>query len=184
VAPLQAARSVPPDDAFLAEYADPESLTHRAFGSPTGLFSVSSMNTPKASTGSFPAFGGIGSATALARFYAMLARGAEPALIAPGAVAAMSRRLANGFDRVLRLETAFSAGFLMDPLAPGGDKVRCAFGPSARAFGQVGAGGSVTFADPDRGIGFAYVMNQMEPGVLPNEKSLLLIRRMYEALAD
>jgi CubicO group peptidase (beta-lactamase class C family) len=94
----------------------------------------------------------------------------------------MSVRMANGFDRVLRLETAFSAGFLQDALGRTGEKVRATFGPSLRAFGQVGAGGSIGFADPDRRIGFAYVMNQMEPGVLPNEKSLLLVRQMYEVL--
>ncbi len=30
------------------------------------------------------------------------------------------------------------------------------------------------------GLGFAYVMNQMEPGVLPNAKAARLIGRMYE----
>ncbi len=183
VAPLVPARSAPAEDAFLRAYSEPGSLTNRAFGSPEGLFSVSQMNTPKAATASFPAFGGIGSATALARFYGVLASGGE-GFIAPGAVAAMSTRLSNGFDRVLQLDTAFSAGFLMDPVTPSGEKLRRAFGPSARAFGQVGAGGSVTFADPDRGLGFAYVMNQMEPGVLPNEKSQLMIRRLYEALEE
>jgi CubicO group peptidase (beta-lactamase class C family) len=185
VAPLHAARSVPEEDAFLEAFAEAGSITNRAFSSPNGLFSVASMNTPKAATGSFPAFGGIGSAAALARFYAGLACGGVldgRAFMPPGAVAAMSSRLANGFDCVLRLETAFSAGFLQDPVDGRGEKLRCAFGPSLRAFGQVGAGGSVTFADPDRGLGFAYVMNQMEPGVLPNPKSLLLIQRMYEAL--
>ena len=185
VAPLRPARSVPDGDPFLKAYAETGSLTNRAFNSPTGLFSVSSMNTPKAQTASFPAFGGIGSATALARFYAMLAGGGEEAgraFVPAGAVAAMSVRLADGFDRVLRLDTAFSAGFLQDPLTPAGEKSRSIFGPSIRAFGQVGAGGSFAFADPDRGLGFAYVMNQMEPGVLPNAKSLLLIQRMYETL--
>ena len=143
------------------------------------------MNTPQAHAASFPAFGGIGSATALARFYAALACGEERhgrSLIPPEAVAAMSEPLANGFDRILRLNTAFSAGFMQDPIAPGGGKLRSTLGPSIRAFGQPGAGGSVAFADPDLGLGFAYVMNQMEPGVLPNAKSLLLIQRMYEAL--
>jgi CubicO group peptidase (beta-lactamase class C family) len=185
VATLYAARGAPPDDAFTQAYADRASLTYRAFSSPHGLFTVSSMNSAAARISSFPAFGGIGSATALARFYAMLAAGGKEGgrpIIPPGAVTAMSMRLANGFDLVLRLENAFSAGFLQDPVNSAGGKSRDNFGPSVRAFGQVGAGGSVAFADPDRGIGFAYVMNQMEPGVLPNAKSLLLIRRMYEAL--
>ena len=37
-----------------------------------------------------------------------------------------------------------------------------------------GAGGSHAFADPENKIAFAYVMNQMEQSVLPNEKSLRL----------
>jgi CubicO group peptidase (beta-lactamase class C family) len=185
VAPLHASRVAPPDDAFLRAYADTGSLTHRAFSCPRGLFSVASMNSAAARMASFPGFGGIGSASALARFYGMLASGGQEGwrtLIAPGAVPAMSRPLANGFDRVLQLETAFSAGFLQDPTTPTGEKLRHSFGPSPRAFGQVGAGGSIGFADPDRGIGFAYAMNQMDPGVLPNDKSLLLVRRMYEVL--
>lgn len=185
VAPLYAARAAPGADPFLKAFAETGSITNRAFNSPSGLFLVSAMNTPKARTASFPAFGGIGSAAALARFYAMLAGGGEEngrAYLPPEAVAAMSTRLANGFDLVLRLETAFSAGYLQDPLASTGEKSRSIFGPSLQAFGQVGAGGSFAFADPDHRIGFAYVMNQMELGVLPNAKSLLLVQRMYEVL--
>jgi CubicO group peptidase (beta-lactamase class C family) len=181
VAPIHAARVTPAKDAFLEAYGQVGSLTHRAFSSPHGLFSPSSMNTAAARISSFPGFGGIGSAAALARFYSAMASGGE-GLIAPGAVEAMSTRRANGFDQILRIENAFSAGFLQDPINAAGQKLRDTFGPSLRAFGQVGAGGSVGFADPDRRLGFAYVMNQMEPGVLPNPKSLLLIHRMYEAL--
>ena len=36
------------------------------------------------------------------------------------------------------------------------------------------------FADPENKISFAYVMNQMEQSVLPNEKSLRLVDAIYE----
>ena len=185
VATLYAPRVAPPEDDFLKAFAETGSLTNRAFSCPTGLLSVSSMNTAAARISTFPGFGGVGSASALAHLYGMLAGGGEEGgrrYVTPAALEAMSHTLTNGFDLVLRLENAFSAGFLQDPVDSGGKKLRASFGPSTRAFGQVGAGGSMGFADPDRGIGFAYVMNQMEPGVLPNAKSLLLIQRMYEAL--
>jgi CubicO group peptidase (beta-lactamase class C family) len=68
---------------------------------------------------------------------------------------------------------------MKDPIANNGQKVRSLFGPSASAFGQPGAGGSLGFADPKNDVAFAYVMNQMEPGLFPNPKSLRLVRLMY-----
>ena len=184
-APLYPSRIVPPEDAFIQAYADTSSITHRAFSCPTGLFSVSSMNSAAARITPFPSFGGVGSASAIAKFYGMLACGGEQdglSIIAREAAAAMYTPLANGFDCVLRMDTAFSAGVMQDPFTPSGEKSRSIFGPSRRAFGQPGAGGSFGFADPDLGLGFAYVMNQMEPGVLPNPKSTLLVQRIYEML--
>jgi CubicO group peptidase (beta-lactamase class C family) len=185
VAPIYAARIPPPDDAFLRAYAETGSLTHRAFSCPRGLFSASSMNSAAARMSSFPAFGGIGSARAMGKFYAMLACGGMldgQEVMAPGAVAALSTRLTNGFDRVLQIDTSFAAGLMIDPVDAEGRKTRFTFGQSVRAFGQPGAGGSFAFADPDRRLSFAYVMNQMEPGVLPNAKSKLLLQCMDEVL--
>ena len=34
------------------------------------------------------------------------------------------------------------------------------FGSSPRAYGHTGSGGSFAFADPETGIGYAYVMNR------------------------
>ena len=91
----------------------------------------------------------------------------------------MTTTLTQGPDRVLLMDTAFSAGFMRDPTDAAGRKTRTNFGPSRRAFGHPGAGGSFAFADPEHRLAFAYTMNQMEPGVLPNAKSLRLIEALY-----
>ena len=183
VAPVFAARSAPPkEDRFYREFGSTGSLTARSFTAPRGLHSVSSMNTPEARTASLPAFGGIATASALGKFYVMLAQGGEldgVKFLTPEAVNPMTTTLANGPDKVLLIDTAFSAGFMKDPVDAAGRKTRTIFGPSLRAFGHPGAGGSVAFADPENHLSFAYVMNQMEPGVLPNAKALRLIDALY-----
>lgn len=155
-------------------------LTARAFASPRGLQGPAAMNTPEARQTSLPAFGGIGTAHALAKFYAMLAAGGMLEGIRYfESIEPMTNVLTNGNDRILLRPTAFSAGFMHDPLDAAGRKLRQLFGPSTRAFGQPGAGGSHAFGDPENGIAFAYVMNQMEPGVMPNEKALDLVEAIY-----
>ena len=165
---------------FYKALADKTTLTGRAFQSPRGLDSVASMNTPEARLASVPAFGGIGTARALAKFYAMLANGASvDGVRFLNSVEPMTTTRSSGHDRVLLRETAFSAGFMRDPVDANCRKIRKLFGPSLSAFGQPGAGGCHAFADPENGIGFAYVMNQMEPGVLPNERAMGLVRALY-----
>jgi hypothetical protein len=41
------------------------------------------------------------------------------------------------------------------------------------------AGGGHAFADPENKVSFAYVKNQMEQSLLPNEKSLRLVDTIY-----
>lgn len=117
----------------------------------------------------------------------------------------MTNSLSDGIDRVFQIPTAFSAGFMKDSqgaaissgavasskaASPPGlmegrtrDRpslvARELFGPSATSFGHPGAGGSHAFADPENKIAFAYVVNQMEQSVLPNEKSLRLVDAIY-----
>jgi len=94
----------------------------------------------------------------------------------PETIAQMTTTLACGIDRVFQIPTAFSASFMKDPP----DATRRIFGLSPLAFGHPGAGGSHAFADPENGISFAYVMNQMEQSLLPNEKSLRLVDAIYQ----
>jgi len=181
VAQMLAPRAGGEDD-FTRAMAVPGSLTREAFSTPAGLASPSAMNTPAMRSASFPSFGGIGSAGSLAKFYAMLAAGGEwdgRRYFSRRVLGWMCEPLTQGLDKTLCDETAFSAGFMLDPVDAAGKKRRSLFGPSPSAFGHPGAGGSLAFADPVNRIGFAYVMNQMEPGVLPKARAVSLVRALY-----
>lgn len=186
VATILPPRAGPPaagDELFLRAFVDPNSLTRRAFGSPPGLSGISAMNAPQVRAASLPSMGGIASAQALAKFYAMLASGGcmeGQVFFKKQTLEWMSTRLTQGFDLVLQREMSFSAGFMMDPLDGNGCKIRSLLGPSLSAFGHAGAGGSLGFAEPEQGIGFGYVMNQMESGVLPHDRCTSLVRAFYE----
>ena len=149
---------------FYRAFAEPDSLTRRAFGSPRGLSTVSEMNSPKAWLAGFPAMGGVGSASGLAKFYQVLL-GPDFADLLP----ALSTRLSSGIDQIQRVPTSFSFGMMMDPLDDFGKKQRHLFGANASAFGHPGAGGSYGFADPDSGWSFAFVMNHFEANLYPND---------------
>ncbi|MEP7071478.1 MAG: serine hydrolase domain-containing protein [Verrucomicrobiota bacterium] len=169
----------PPEPAqFYRDLATPGTLQRRTFTSPHGLHAVSAMNKPQNRALALPSFGGIGSATALGKFYAMLANGGGlegKRFFSAATIELMATTLSDGTDRVFEIPTAFSAGLMKNPTVPAPP----IFGPSPRAFGHPGAGGSHALADPENNLAFAYVMNQMEQSLLPNEKSLGLIAALY-----
>ena len=57
------------------------------------------------------------------------------------------------------------------------------YGPEPLAFGHAGAGGSLGFADPVRGFGFGYAMNQMLSGRVSRERRQRLLSAVYECAA-
>jgi CubicO group peptidase (beta-lactamase class C family) len=167
---------------FYRALAQPDSLALAAFASPSGMRSLGEINQLEYLQAGLPAFGGIGSAHALAKFYQILAQDGvlEGVQVLPARVLHTARAIqTSGHDQTLLLPTSFTGGFKNDPLDGGGRKQRALFGPSLTAFGQPGAGGSHAFADPESGYSFAYVMNQMEGGILPNRKSLDLVDLLY-----
>lgn len=173
-----------PDDAFSEALSDPGSLTRRAFATPGGVLGASAMNSPAVRGASLPSLGGIGTASALAKFYAVLAAGGAwngVHYFSAHTFGHMTHTLSQGYDKVLHIETAFAAGFMRDPVDGDGKKLRQTFGPSLQAFGHPGAGGSLAFADPEAGLGFAYVMNQMEVGALPRRRALALVEALYSS---
>jgi CubicO group peptidase (beta-lactamase class C family) len=161
------------DSAFYRELNQKGSLVSRAFFSPSGLHSVREMNEMRARQAALPAMGGIGTARSVAKFY-QAAGGAIP-FFSPKVRVWMNRMQTCGLDRILQARTAFSCGFQMDPLDAVGRKERSHYGRSLRGFGHPGAGGSHAFFDPDSGLSFAYIMNQMEFSPLPGRKTQVLI---------
>jgi CubicO group peptidase (beta-lactamase class C family) len=97
--------------------------------------------------------------------------------------------MATHDDATLRIPTRFALGFMksMDNRRRSvGAKI---FGEdcdsvilSSAAFGHVGAGGSLGFADPAAGLSFGYTMNKMGPGLLMNERGQALIDATYLSL--
>jgi len=174
------------DQPFIKAFNTAGSLTQRTFTSPFGLNAVSDFNQSEMWARGYASMGGVGSARGLAQFYSMLAQGGcwnGTQIIPESIVRRLEQTLTQENDAVLLAPIAFSAGMMQDPLNEDpeseGGKLRQLYGPSRRAFGHPGAGGSLAFADPENGIAFAYVMNQMEVGALPGERVQGLVRALY-----
>jgi CubicO group peptidase (beta-lactamase class C family) len=104
-----------------------------------------------------PSGGGVGTARAIAKAYGVFATNGNALGLRPDTLAALRAPAVpsrHGFhDACMRGEVQFSLGFMKPtPI--------WSFGHDG-AFGAPGAGGSLGYADPATGIGYAYVTNRM-----------------------
>jgi CubicO group peptidase (beta-lactamase class C family) len=165
------APKVPPASSpFSKAFGEPASLTRRALSEPGGALTPSVMNSPAMRMASLPSLGAIATADSVARFYAMLATDGG-GIFNDETLETMRTTLAKGPDRVLIDETSFSAGFMTNEFG--------VYGPSPSAFGHPGAGGSIAFADPEHGFGFAFIPSAMNPGALPGPRTRKLLAALY-----
>jgi CubicO group peptidase (beta-lactamase class C family) len=90
--------------------------------------------------------------------------------------------VATNCDATLQLASRFALGFMvsMDNRAKT-EKDSVIIGE--HAFGHVGAGGSIGFADVQHGMAFGYSMDRMGPGILLNERGQSLVDAAYGLLA-
>jgi CubicO group peptidase (beta-lactamase class C family) len=165
-----APKTPPAPGPFTRAFVDRSSLTRRALSEPGGLLSPAAMNSPAMRAASLPSLGAIATADALAHFYSLLGGSGSP-FFRDESLAAMRTTLSSGPDRVLIDQTSFSAGFMTN--ASG------IFGPCPDAFGHPGAGGSLAFADPCLGLGFAFIPSAMHPGALPGPRTRSLVAALY-----
>ncbi|MGL4400921.1 MAG: serine hydrolase domain-containing protein [Luteolibacter sp.] len=165
-------------DAFYKQLTTSGTFTRRAFSSPRGLHAIHEMNEPHAWAAGLPALGGVGTASALAKFY-QAAIGSIDSPLSVETKHALATPQRTGEDLVLLRPSTFTCGAQQDPLDPSGRKIRQIYGPSLLAFGHPGAGGSHGMGDPATGISFAYVMNQMDLNVMPGLKCSEMVDALF-----
>jgi CubicO group peptidase (beta-lactamase class C family) len=126
-----------------------------------------------------PSGGGVGTARAIAHAYGAFAAGGGELGVSRETVnllAAPAVPPARGFyDECMKVDgIEFSLGFMKStPVWP--------FGGS-RSFGAPGAGGSLGFADPDLGIGYAYVTSRMGTALTGDPRDVALRKALDAAL--
>ena len=126
-----------------------------------------------------PSGGGVGSACAIARAYSVFATGGRELGLRRETLellAAPAIPPTRGFyDECLKSDgVQFSLGFMKSTAV-------WPFG-GARSFGSPGAGGSLGFADPDAGVGYAYVTSQMGTALTGDPREVALRDALYSAL--
>ena len=157
--------------------SDQSTLFGRAMSGPSQLFAYDDRwNSRVLRSAQMPSSNGHGDARSLSRMYAACIGEIDGVrLLAPETVERATVPRSTGKDVVIGQPLHFGLGFSLPPTL-GVD-------PGPRSFGHSGAGGSLAFADPDRGLAFAYVMNQMQFSVTePDPRSQGLVAATYAAL--
>jgi CubicO group peptidase (beta-lactamase class C family) len=126
-----------------------------------------------------PSGGAVGTARAIARAYGAFATGGRELGLRPETLALLAAPATSpargSYDECMRVRgIQFSLGFMKSTAA-------MPFG-SASAFGSPGAGGALGFADPDAGIGYAYVTNRMGTRLSGDPRDVALREALDDAL--
>jgi CubicO group peptidase (beta-lactamase class C family) len=154
-----------------------QAMRFNAYWNPPGFSGGGWVNRPEWRSAEVPSTNGHGSARGVARVYAALANGGSIEgihVISKDVLAEATREHSNGHDLINDRPSRFGLGFqLTQPERP--------LGPNKGAFGHFGAGGSLGYCDPEAGIAFAYVTNDMGPR-WQNPRNKSLIDALYASL--
>jgi CubicO group peptidase (beta-lactamase class C family) len=125
-----------------------------------------------------PSVTGHATAPALARLMAIFACDGMldgRRLLASASVREAARERVRGADLVLPNEMSWAAGFIRN-------HGLWIYGPGRESFGHSGWGGSCAFADPERGLSGAYVMNRQSAELIADARAMRLIEAVYEGI--
>ena len=172
-------------DARLAQLQKPDAVPR--FGelnAPTRAAFLTKWATPAGRSSAdwrrmeIPSTNGHATSAALARLMAALACGGAldgVRVLSPAGVAALARARICGDDLVLKNYTCWGAGVMRN-------EGRFAYGPGLQTFGHSGWGGACVFADPERRVAGAYVMNKQSSDLVGDPRPKRLIAALYAAL--
>jgi CubicO group peptidase (beta-lactamase class C family) len=124
-----------------------------------------------------PAANGHATGAALARLYAMLARGGAwegRRYLSRETLAQATRERVLATDHVLQFPARWAAGWMLNNYG--------IYGPNPNTFAHAGWGGSFGAADPDAKLGIGYAMNQMYANLMGDPRSLDLLNATYASL--
>jgi CubicO group peptidase (beta-lactamase class C family) len=126
-----------------------------------------------------PSGGGVGTARAIAHAYSVFATGGRELQLRPETLQALSAPAippTRGFydECMMGDGVRFSLGFMQhSPSWPFGNE---------KSFGFPGSGGSLGFADPKAGVGYAYVTSQMGTALTGDPRELALRNALYSII--
>jgi len=155
---------------------NPVSLASKSVNIPNDVDVMNDFNRDEVRTVEMPAANGIGPARSVAKAYGSAATGGHELGLTSDARDALTHSAViptgGTRDKVLHVDSAFSLGYCK-PVS------HFAFGSSDKAFGTPGYGGSFGFADPDTGVGFAYVMNRLGFHLWSDPRELALRQALF-----
>lgn len=144
-------------------------LLGRALTAPGGAFTDDQVwNEARVRSAQIPAANGVTNAASLARMYAALVSEVDGVrLLDADTLERAITPQVSGPSTVPLLDIPFALGFMThSPLSPL---------LNGRSFGHYGAGGSLGFADPDRRVAGAYVMNAAQLAIAGDARTLGLL---------
>jgi len=164
---------------FTVENLNRHSNIYRALGTNPGWQVYQDKERVYARNLEVPSGGGVSTARGIAHAYGVFAAGGRELGLhreTLDLLAAPAISPARGFyDECMKADgIQFSLGFMKSTAV-------WPFG-SARSFGSPGAGGSIGFADPDTGIGYAYVTSQMGTALTGDPRDVALRDALNQAL--
>ena len=165
---------------FMLQAMNPRSNIYRALSTNPGSRVYQDEQRIYARNLEVPSGGGVATARGVAHAYSVFATGGRELGLRKETLdllAAPAIPPAHGFyDECMKTSgVQFSLGFMKpSPLWP--------FGSNDRSFGSAGAGGCLGFADPEVGIGYAYVTSQMGTRLTGDPRDLALRNALYSAI--